>query len=278
MLCIHYTNPDMKYIDEAQQVKIDGDRLNDETLEKFINMKPDRHVYIDTTEVDLFKTVEYMRKLQELKQYNNWTLQVPLKTIFKTAEDTAPEIDETKLAALRDCSSHLMFTDLIGQWEILQFVLSLKPSEVYITNILGFDLERLKKVCGNIGIRAYANWAQSAWEGIEPLRKFFIRPEDAAEYMNNYLSGIEFQGNANIQEIMYEVYTKGYWYGNLDEIIIDFNGNIDSRRLPREFGHYRLECGKRCITGSNCNLCRAMRGFVERMEKTDTIIKPISKD
>ena len=64
----------------------------------------------------------------------------------------------------------------------------------------------------------------------------------------------------------------------LDEIIIDFNGNVDSRRLPREFGYYRTECGKRCIKGSNCNLCRAMRGFAERMEKTDTIIKPAAKD
>ena len=278
MLCIHYTKPDMKYIDEAKQVKINGDRLDDETLERFISMKPDRHVYIDTTDIDLFKTVDYMRKLQELKQYDNWTLQVPLKTIFKDTKDENPKIDETKLAALRDCSNRLMFTDLIGQWEILQFVLSLKPSEVYITNILGFSLDDVQRVCGDVGIRAYANWAQAAWEGVEPLRKFFIRPEDAVGYMDYYLSGIEFQGDANIQEVMYEVYTQGYWYGNLDEIIIDFNSNVDSRRLPREFGYYRSKCGKRCVRGSNCNLCRAMRGFAERMEKTNTIIKPAAKD
>lgn len=66
MLCIHYTDPDMKYIDEAKQIKIDEDRLDDTTLEDFIAMQPDRHIYINILDINLTKKIDYMRKLQQL--------------------------------------------------------------------------------------------------------------------------------------------------------------------------------------------------------------------
>lgn len=273
MLCIHYTQPNMKYIDEAEQIKIDADRLKDKTLDLFLSENTEKHIYIDVQTEQLTKNIEYMRKLQELKQYDNWTLQIPVSLILDKSNDTV-KIDKIKFEAIKDCCNRYMFTDLIGQWEVLQFILSLNPSEVYLTNILGFNLKGAKQICdaAGVGIRLYANWAQSAWEGIPAINKFFIRPEDYEIY-SEYTSGIEFKGDAPIQEVMYKAYSRGYWYGDLSEIIIGFNDHVDSRRLPPEFGEHRIDCRKRCITGGRCHLCKVMREFSERLEKTDTIIK-----
>ena len=275
MLCIKYCAPDMKYIDEASQIRIDY-RPKDETLEKFIEIHPNQIIYINIGELKLFEDGETLRRFQALRQYPNWVLQLPIELISDRQLDL---IDNIKFEALKDCCNKYMFTDVIGNWEVLQYVLTLKPCEVYITNMLGFCLDKVKIECDiyGVGIRLIANVAQAAWNGIPNLQKFFIRPEDVEEY-EKYTSGIEFQGDATIQQVMYEVYRRGYWYGNLNEIIIGFGEELDSRRLPREFGEWRLKCGKRCITGGTCHLCRAMREFAERLDKTDTVIIPKAKD
>ena len=275
MLCIKYCAPDMKYIDEASQIRIDYNS-NDETLEQFLEIHPNQVIYIDISKYNLFINRDMIKRFQELKKYPNWVLQLPIETISDKQIDI---VDNIKLEALKDCCNKYMFTDIVGNWEVLQYILSLKPCEVYITNILGFCLDKVKAECDayEVGIRLFANVAQSAWNGIPNLQKFFIRPEDVKEY-EKYSSGIEFQGDSPIQEVMYEVYRRGYWYGNIGEIIIGFNEELDSRRLPREFGEWRLQCGKRCITGGYCHLCRAVNALAERLDKTNTVIIPKAKD
>ena len=275
MLCIKYCAPGMEYIDEASQIRIDY-RPNDETLEKFIEIHPNQTIYIDIGTQKMFESAEMLKRFQALKQYPNWVLQLPVESISDKQID---KIDNIKFAALKDCCNRYMFTDIIGSWEVLQYIFQLKPCEVYITNILGFSLDRVKRLCDEyeIGVRVFANVAQSAWNGTPALKKFFIRPEDVEEY-EKYTSGIEFQGDATIQEVMYKVYRRGYWYGDISEIIIGFEEELDSRRLPREFGEWRLKCGKRCITGGSCGLCRALRELADRLDKTDTVIIPKAKD
>lgn len=273
-LCISFTKPDMISAEAAPQVRIHADRLDDSSLEKYLDTNSEKHIYIDTSDECLTKNIEHMRKLQELKKYDNWTLQIPVKEIIKQ-DKTGPIVDRTKFQAIKDCCNSYMFTDLIGQWEVLQFIISLEPSEVYITNILGFCIPDVENELKNhkIGIRVYANWAQSAWDNGPGLTKFFIRPEDVDCYAE-HCSGIEFMGDANIQEVMFDVYARGYWYGDLAEIIIGLDEHVDSRRLPHEFGEWRLGCKKRCICGKKCNLCMVMKGFSERLQTTETVITP----
>lgn len=273
MLCINYCAPDMDYIDEAPQIKITY-RAADPTLERFIEVHKDQTIYIDIGELDLFTDLDSLKRFQALKQYTNWILQVPVELI---TDKNLQVVDNIKWNALKDCCNKYMFTNKVGNWEVLQYLITLKPCEIYITNILGFYMAKLARVCGDIGIRVIANIAQSAWDGIQPLRKFFIRPEDLDAY-KDYVSGIEFEGDSVIQEVLYKAYSRGYWYGPVNEIIIGFDDDVDSRQLPREFGEWRANCEKRCITGGHCNLCKAMRAFAERMDKTDTLIKPKVKD
>lgn len=267
MLCIYYCNPEMEYVKDAQQIKIDF-RPEDPTFEEFVNTNAEKHLYIQLIQPDIFKKGDDLRFLQSLKKYDNWTLQIPLSYL-----KTDGKLDENKFAAIKDCCNKYMFTDLIGNWEVLQFILSLEPSEVYLTNILAFSLEDAKRVCKDVGIRLYANWAQSAWDDISAINKFFIRPEDISFY-EEFVSGIEFQGPYTIQDVCFKVYTRQYWYGNLSELIIGLGDDLDSRRFPEYFGLLRTNCKKRCITGGNCSACRTMKEFMKRMEKTDTMIIP----
>ena len=62
------------------------------------------------------------------------------------------------------------------------------------------------------------------------------------------------------------------------KVLKSFEEELDSRRLPREFGEWRLKCGKRCITGGSCGLCRALRELADKLDKTDTVIIPKAKD
>ena len=265
-LCLYYCGPGMKHIKDVEQIKIDF-RPEDDTLEEFIKRNEQKTIYIQCDE-----PLEYYNIFQDLKHYNNWVLQFPVKYIIKE-ERGQVVVDSIKFAALVDCCNRYMFTDLIGQWEVLQFVLSLKPCEVYITNILCFSIDRLKKVCGDVGIRMYANWAQAAWDGIPAIKKFFIRPEDASLYRSGGDVSIEFKGDEKIQDLMYEVYDRGYWYGDLSEIIIGLDDSLDDRRVPRDFGWLRLNCDKMCVSGRDCDVCHAFKKFAETLEKTDTMIK-----
>ena len=274
MLCIYYCNPEMEYVKDAQQIKIDF-RPEDPTFEEFINANAKKHLYIQLIQPDIFKKGDDLRFLQSLKKYNNWTLQIPLSYL-----KTDGNLDENKFAAIKDCCNKYMFTDLIGNWEILQFIIHLQPSEVYITNILGFCLDQVSIVCKRAGmkIRVYANIAQSAWDGLPAIKKFFIRPEDIRYYENYVDGGIEFKTPTSVaQEVVYDTYERGYWFGNLSEIIIGLDTSLDSRRLPTTFGLLRAECHKRCLSGSSCSTCRTMEQFAEILTKTDTQVIPNSK-
>ena len=268
-LCILYDGAENKYAGEASQVKIIF-RPESKNLEKYIEINSDKQIYM-VLNPECY-TLDNMRRITELKKFDNWTLVIPVSMIL----DKQKKIDVVKFTAIKECCNKYMFSDLIGNWEILNFVLALHPSEVYITNMLGFCLPDVIKVCGDVGVRAIANVAQSAWEGSYDLTKFFIRPEDLHIYAP-LLSGIEFEGDNTIQEVCYGVYKRGYWFGNVGELIIGFNIEVDSRRLPPQFGEYRLKCKKRCITGSRCHLCKAMSEFAEALAKGDAMVTPYVK-
>ena len=270
-ICLLYDGADSNYVSEAHQIKIIF-HAESKNLEKFIEQYPDKTIYIEFKE-DNF-TEDNMRRLQGLKQFNNWILQIPVSMILNKQK----RVDNVRFDAIKDCCNKYMFLDLIGNWEILQFIKTLNPCEVYITNMLGFCLEKVQRVIGNdVGIRLVCNMAQSSWTDSENISKFFVRPEDTDVY-EPFVSGFDFIGTPAIQDVCYKVYCRGYWYGDLNELIIGFTDSVDNRRLPRQFGEYRLKCEKRCIRGSKCQLCNKMRHFSEQMAKTETVVIPKVKD
>ena len=112
----------------------------------------------------------YKNFFKNLKQKNikNYILMFPLEWILTKDK----KVDNIKFAAIKDCATNYCFSDAIGNWEILQFVLSLGVSDVIITDMLGFNMERVRGVCGNTRIRATVNIAQSAWVDSTDVTKF----------------------------------------------------------------------------------------------------------
>lgn len=270
-LCILYDGSDNKYVKEANQIKIIYHKTS-KNFEKFIETNQNKTIYIEIKKEDF--ELETLKRIQGIKEYQNWILQLPIDLILTEEK----KVDNNKFLAIKDCCNYYMFLDLIGNWEILQFVLTLNPKEVYLTNLLCFQLEDAKKICDkhNVGIRLIPNLAQSAWNDSPNLTKFFIRPEDIEIY-EPFVSGFDFYGENVIQEICYEWYVKGYWFGDLQEIIENFNTHLDSRRLPPDFGEYRLKCKKRCMTGSSCHLCQRMKDFSDKLEDMGMQILPKAK-
>ena len=267
-ICLLYDGADNMYAKEATQVKIRF-RPSSKNFEKYIELNQDKHIYIEFNP-DYFSDI---KRLQNVLQFDNWTLQIPFDMIV----DKSRKVDKIKFNAIKDCCNRYMFTDLVGNWEVLAFILTLNPSEVYITNMLGFHLPQVKKICdkAGAGVRIITNLAQSAWDESSSLTKFFVRPEDLEVYAP-FVSGFEFSGPNNYQEVCYRAYTRGYWYGNLREIIIGLDEDLDSRRLPAQYGEYRLNCKKRCMTGGKCTLCKTMKGFSEELEKINMgVIPPV---
>ena len=265
-LCLLYDGADSDFVKEAAQIKIIF-RAESKNFEKFIEQNQHKRIYIEFKQKDF--TADNLHRLQEIKRFDNWILQIPVNMIL----DDKKNVDNVKFAAIKDCCNKYMFLDLIGNWEILQFIKALEPCEVYLTNMLAFSIEKAKNIIGDIGVRVVCNTAQSAWSGSEDIRKFFVRPEDT-EYFAPLVSGFDFVGGPNIQEVLYKVYSRGYWYGNLSEYIIGFNDTVDGRRLPQNFGEHRAYCEKRCARGSKCKLCDSMKRFSEKLEQTETIVIP----
>ena len=266
MFCIKYTRPglkDMEILKEAEQIKIEFDP-KDETLEEFIDRYADKHIYIQIVDGIFFKTLEDMNRIKALKEKKNWSLIVNFD-----------DVPGAKVELLKEICNQYIFADMVDEWEDLQELFSYGVSEVYITNSLGFDLERLKRECGkrDVKIRAIANVAQCRNVAVTPpIKRFFIRPEDVEVY-SDYIHSIEFDGDQTVQEVCWKAYSRGYWWGDLSEIIMGLGKELDDRRLPDNYGPLRSICGQRCITGGGCQVCRAIVDFAEILEKTDSIIK-----
>lgn len=130
-------------------------------------------------------------------------------------------------------------------------------SDIYIVEEMGFILNLLGPLAhaAGVSIRVFANICQSSWYNTTPEKSFFIRPEGVPVY-TPYVDVIEFFGDNNVQEVMYKAYAiDKKWFGNLREIIIGLDKDIDSRSLPASFELKRIRCGKQCVIGGKCSMC-----------------------
>jgi len=258
--CLYYCAPDMQYIDEAPQLSFLY-KPQDDTIEEFIKQHNTQHHYILMTEPFDATNTARLKALKE--QSDNWTLVV--------TGDMDPKGNFVKM--VKDIAPQFMFGTPAAEWYQLQTMLQCGVSEVIITGFLGFCMPDVRKECNKFGakIRVIANFASATWFDCPAIKKFFIRPEDVKHYLD-YVDTIEFEGDKTLQEVCYRAYTKGEWFGELGEIIIGLEGELDSRRLPMIFGSIRSNCRMRCISGGACQICRAMLKFQDLMIKTDSII------
>ena len=97
------------------------------------------------------------------------------------------------------------------------------------------------------------------------------------EVYEKYVDICEFFGDLDRQSVLYEIYTKGKWIGDLQQLILNFKYSLSNQTIAPIFSEARLGCNKKCNQGK-CNICHhivstgkilAENNLVFRKEKED---------
>jgi hypothetical protein len=88
---------------------------------------------------------------------------------------------------------------------------------------------------------------------INPLAKFFIRPEDVSLY-EDYVDLFEIYHQGDRTSVVYEIYKQEQWLGNLNQIILGLKCDIMNTSIAPHFGKCRLNCNKMCYI-DKCHIC-----------------------
>ena len=184
-----------------------------------------------------------------------------LNELKQEHENIMAQIDFYKqrdyIELLKDNQIPFMFSNFAKDFSTVAAMRLAGAEEVYIVEDLGFhmlDFENLRK--GGLRIRVIPNIAQcppATQYYLPEITKFWIRPEDIEVYKNN-VDVCELYPMGEQISVVYEIYKKEQWLGNLSDIILDFNDNIPNTGIPPHFGSCRLNCKKQCIY-KTCNIC-----------------------
>ncbi len=188
----------------------------------------------------------------------------------RDTEELRPIYEELKKANIQ-----FFFNSYVRDWDTLHYYMELGVSDVYVVEALAFELNLLAPVAHakGVSIRAFANVCQGLQVGGNPLKSFFIRPEDVVDY-EKYIDVLEFYGDEHVQAVAYKVYAHDkQWAGSLNEIIIGLEQEIDNRRIAPAFGNLRMRCGKRCLKGKNCHICDHIKNVANKLEESDMFFR-----
>ena len=256
--CLNY-NKDTehsKYIHDVDEWTIiynSKDNTLLEFLEKYKNKRI--NIYIKEENIDF----KFLTELCE--KYNNVYIKFNGNYYFNLVKENKPNFK-------------FFFDTQINDWDTLIGILKLGVTDVYIVENLAFEIDKVHIIANqyNAQVRVYPNIAQSKWNDTYAIKKFFIRPEDINAY-EKYIDIIEFYDVDKKIDIYYDIYKqKQKWFGRLDEIILDFNSDIDNKYIIPRFAEMRIKCGKNCLKGGSCRRCEIIEKLSNNLEKTKLVV------
>lgn len=272
--CVDFCK-DFKYINDVDEITITFNR-KDTTLVDFLLEHQTQRINIWIKDAEDFlenKDLEKFKAIQE--KYPD------LIFYFKLPDpDRSNQRDSIKkLHKLieEETSFPYFFDTFVNNWDTLYGYLHKGVSDMYITESLGFELNKVAKVLHDAGIRirTFPNVCQTACKEIPSLKTFFIRPEDVI-YYEDYVDTLEFFGYKNSIETVYKVYAiDKKWFGQLKELILGFNEDFDSRYIIPRFAEKRIRCGKECLKGGYCRICERVKDLSKVLEKNSLLIKTL---
>lgn len=187
-----------------------------------------------------------------------------------------PFYNQKFMEELKDTDLKYFFKAAANSWDKFTGLMSQNVSDIYITDELAFELDKVAEIAhkNNIKVRIYPNIAQSRWDKISDILKFFIRPEDIEMY-EPYVDVCEFYGDKAQQiDTYYKIYQEDKkWFGDLQEIIIGLDSKIDSRYIIPRFAEKRIKCGKDCLKGGKCEMCKRILDLSEQLENAHLIVQ-----
>lgn len=253
--CFNYNEntEHMKYINNADEWTIKYNS-KDNTLLKFLDLHKDKRInlYIEEEVPE-----ELLYELSN--RYPNLYFKLNMIKYFNKD---------------KKYNFNFFFDTLINNWDMLIGLLEYGVTDVYIVENLGFELKRVAEIASlyNVQIRVYPNVAQSSFNETPALKKFFIRPEDINEY-DEYIDVIEFFDSDNKIDTYYKIYAiDKKWFGKLNEIILNFNSEIDNRYIIPRFYQKRVSCEKKCLKGYPCTRCDNIEQLADTLKEAKLIV------
>lgn len=254
-----------KYMNTVEEImiKLKHDHIK---IAAFIREHSNQRVIIDCLEqIDMEEILQIKEVNPDL---NNYAILLSLD-------------EKENIMKLREAGIPFFADYHCNSWEALHGLINTGVSDIYITDGLGFELDKVSAVCkkSNVRVRVFCNVCQSTWKGTSIFQTFFIRPEDIDLYAY-YVDVFELFGELKrvSADTLYEVYAKQKkWFGPLGEIILGFNSNLDSRYVSPNFATKRLRCGRSCLKGGNCAMCYHMESLAETLKDKGLLLKPVHK-
>ena len=168
------------------------------------------------------------------------------------------------------------FSFMCADWDTFLVMKKYKVTDIYIGEGLGFELDKISPAAHEVGmqIRAFPNIAQSSWSDTPDLQKFWIRPEDTILY-EDYIDIYEFAyDNYEQQKVYYDIYFNDKkWFGDLKEIIFGLKDFLDSTCLLPRFAEKRIRCGRTCMKGGSCQMCKVIVELAKTLGEKDLMVE-----
>lgn len=265
--CINYSNKS-HIIDKVDEILIRYDK--NKILELFTQFIPahlNQRVIVQLIEEDNIDTiVNNLKKIISIYNENKdikFDIQLPF-------------YNQKFIEELKDTNLKYFFKAAANSWDKFTGLISQNVSDIYITDELAFELDKVAEIAhkNNIKVRIYPNIAQSRWDKLSDILKFFIRPEDIEIY-EPYVDVCEFYGDKAQQiDTYYKIYQEDKkWFGDLQEIIIGLDSKIDSRYIIPRFAEKRIKCGKDCLKNGKCEMCKRILDLSEQLENAHLIVQ-----
>lgn len=251
-----------RYMNEVDEIILHYDDKNYNIIEFLKDKKQEQRIVLDVTEIEDIKDYIKIFSIAQ-KEHQNFAIKLSMK-------------QEWVVADLYEENISFFFEEFVDTWDKLVSLVKLNVSDVYIVSDLGFDLQDVSTFCKKhkVNIRVFPNIAQvsSKINNLDKIKSFFIRPEDMSIY-EQYVDICEFFGDLDRQSVLYEIYTKQSWLGNLNDLILNLKMSLYSKTVVPMFAEARVNCKKRCIKGKKCSLCDRVLETAKLLEENNIIIK-----
>lgn len=257
--CFRYQKYNSSFMKCADEILIHY-RPEDTTFLDFLNLYKDKRIIVSLDEKDYSE--QELEKLNLIYQKNN-------NFVLRLQNFSIKIID-----TLKKYNIPFFIFKFANNWDTFRGLINLGVSDIYITDSLGFELDKCAKEAHekNINIRVFPNVAQSQWDLTQSIKKFFIRPDDIDIY-GEYVDVFEFICNLDQEEPLYKIYKDKNWFGKLNEIITFLDSEVDNYSIiPASFGTIRAKCGKTCMSAGNCRLCDEIEMLSAEMAKKEYYI------
>lgn len=252
--CLKY-NQLSQFLNQADEIAIKY--MEDKGLVSFLEKFSSKRIILLIDE-KIFSMNEVRKLIAIRQQYPEYDFTVSLLYYSKDI-----------ISLLRPNNIPFYISEPCCNWETLNLYVDAGVSDVVIGGELGFMLRDLhqyiEKLDRRVYVRAIVNKSTNQFKETNPLKGFYIRPEDIDKY-EGFIDVVEFY-NSTMQDLFYSIYHDDkIFLGSLNQIIYGVFEDIDNKSILPSFADRRLHCGRGCLKGRHCRFCDIVLKTANKIE------------